>query len=109
MNDGRGGGCGAGTTAPVGSKSPAGDSPYGATDMAGNVWDWTADWYDDAYDALDLVNPQGPEAPGLRSTKAQRGGDYISGARPFLLSTYRVEDPQTSQARYHGFRCAQTP
>jgi formylglycine-generating enzyme required for sulfatase activity len=77
--------------------------------MAGNVWDWTADWYDDAYDALDLVNPQGPEAPGLRSTKAQRGGDYISGARPFLLSTYRVEDPQTSQARYHGFRCAQTP
>lgn len=36
-----------GTTA-VGQYSPQGDSPYGCADMAGNAWEWTASWYDNA-------------------------------------------------------------
>ncbi|GIK71666.1 MAG: hypothetical protein BroJett021_06540 [Chloroflexota bacterium] len=60
-------------TTPVGSY-PAGASPYGALDMAGNVWEWTADWYDSGYYSQSPAqNPTGPAGGDYR---VLRGGSF---------------------------------
>ena len=49
-----------GDTTPVGLYPP-GASPYGALDMAGNVWEWVNDWYgSDYYGSSPYANPPGP-------------------------------------------------
>ena len=61
------------TTAQAGS-FPKGASPYGVLDMAGNVWEWAADWYDREYYALSpYKNPKGP-SKGV--TRVLRGGSW---------------------------------
>lgn len=89
-------------TAPVGS-FPAGRSPFGADDLAGNVWEWAEDTFDPAYyrrsPALDPVN----HAPGRR--KVIRGGGW--GNDPWgLRSTLRHANPPDIGLSMVGFRCA---
>ncbi len=77
LNSGEGG---AGDTVAVGSY-PAGASPYGVMDMAGNVWEWVADWYDASYYSKSPVrNPTGPSSG---QTRGVRGGALVllSGRR----------------------------
>jgi formylglycine-generating enzyme required for sulfatase activity len=97
------GDCG-GATVPVGSLR-AGASPYGMLDMAGNVWEWVADWYDPAYYGSSPVqNPQGPES-GER--KVFRGGSW--GYPPaFLRASDRARNRPTYAGFNVGFRCAAT-
>jgi formylglycine-generating enzyme required for sulfatase activity len=95
------GGCGGGT-APVGSK-PKGASPYGTLDMAGNVWEWVADWYDsDYYSQSPGRNPPGPDSGVGR---VLRGGS-LHGSQRFTHCAYRVGGNPRYWYFYVGFRCA---
>ena len=86
---------------------PEGVSPYGVHDLAGNVSEWTADWYDDGYHTLPSDNPQGP-ATG--STRVIRGTSWSSmyGDEGLKLS-FRVGSAPSGYSPYLGFRCARTP
>jgi len=67
-----------GYTKPVGSY-PAGESPYGLLDMAGNVWEWCSDWFDAGYyKNSPLKNPMGPNNGSYR---VFRGGSWYDRAR----------------------------
>lgn len=89
-------------TAPVGSY-PAGDSWVGAADMAGNVWEWVVDWYDDGYytNSPDS-NPTGPENDDV---KVGRGGSWINNI-PFVRSANRHYAYPMLVYNSIGFRCA---
>lgn len=89
-------------TAPVG-KFPAGMSPYGAHDMAGNAWEWCSDWYGDKYyaDSPDR-NPTGPDGGRWR---VSRGGSHVSYMNTDLLPSYRKKGEPLARHLDQGFRC----
>ncbi len=89
-------------TAPV-SSFPGGKSPYGGHNMAGNVWEWCADWYDpEYYGSSPKDNPKGPETG---SYKVIRGGSWED--QPDKLRTSNRYADRPSQTTYNlGFRCA---
>jgi len=82
---------------------PAGASPYGALDMAGNAVEMVADWYDVGfYQVSPKDNPTGP-ATGSRY--AGRGGGYKSEA-VWQRASSRDWYDQTDASEPLGFRCA---
>jgi formylglycine-generating enzyme required for sulfatase activity len=92
------GGCGD-HTVQVGSLE--GDSWVGAKDMAGNVWEWTSDYYA-VYPSEPKTNPTGPET-GEWWMRAIRGGSY-SSAPDTLHTAYRLNGGGSQPNM--GFRCA---
>ena len=91
-----------GDTTEVGAY-PNGASPYGALDMAGNVWEWVADLYSETYyDISPLSNPLGPDSGQKR---VLRGGSWSESL--FGISSYiRYPYVPTEASFTVGFRCA---
>ena len=78
-------------------------SPYGAFNMAGNVHEWTNDWYNpDYYANSPYENPPGPESGDY---KIFRGGSWFNGAYR-VRTTYRYPKLPVLTYMANGFRCA---
>lgn len=92
-----------GKTITVGSY-PSGQSPYGIEDMAGNVWEWVADWYD-MYPGGDV---SANDAFGQQTYKVLRGGSWQDDPE-LLRTTFRGGNTPDTAVDFIGFRCALTP
>ncbi|HEY3738514.1 MAG TPA: formylglycine-generating enzyme family protein [Bryobacteraceae bacterium] len=70
-------------------------------DMLGNVWQWTADWYEDYTETAD-VDPQGPQAGDSR---VLRGGSCYNNSS-IVRASLRGRNAPTGSSFFLGFRCA---
>lgn len=91
--------------APIGS-FPAGATPEGIEDLAGNVAEWVNDRYVGRYDPNDLHDPQGPGV-GSASVRVIRGGSYTTG-RAMLRGAARSFAEPNERRPSLGFRCARS-
>jgi eukaryotic-like serine/threonine-protein kinase len=88
--------------APIGGR-PAGESPFGAQDMAGNVWEWCLDGHVEDRSALPAVDPVGDATDTAQ--RAIRGGAWDSPSI-VLRSARRASDPWDNRSPNLGFRVA---
>jgi formylglycine-generating enzyme required for sulfatase activity len=94
------------TVVPVGSLT-GGASPYGAFDMAGNVLEWTQDWYDrDYYAVSPRRNPRGPATGAYRVV---RGGSFFVEPYELRTSARSMAWPSFQAHRMIGFRPVREP
>ena len=85
---------------PVGRKQP---NAWNLYDMLGNVWQWTADWYDPGYYAHgEDVDPPGPPNAKL---KVLRGGSWGEAPRNVRVSIRGSDAPEGRSSTF-GVRCA---
>jgi formylglycine-generating enzyme required for sulfatase activity len=94
-------------TSPVRSYSP---NAWALYDMAGNLWEWVADWYDKNYyssmaSGKPAEDPHGPDR--VSGYRVERGGSYNTRAELLRTSQRRSDEPVVRSAET-GFRCVLT-
>ena len=97
-------GCGRNSTWPVCSK-PKGNTKQGLCDIAGNVWEWTEDWYHDDYRGAP-VDGSAWVVKSTSSFRADRGGSWDGDAYNLRVTNRDSENPDIRAERGTGFRVA---
>jgi len=95
---------------PVG-QLPKGKSPFGVLDMAGNVREWTADWYAGGYYAelaAAGTSTTAPKGPATGTERSVRGG-YFQDNMPELRTSARAFAQPATSAFSLGIRCCRSP
>ena len=88
---------------PAGS-FPGGASWCGALDMAGNVWEWVADWWAEGY--YQWSPAENPPGPASGTVRIGRGGSWYDPPWQVRSAFRKGLSPSSSRVHWVGFRCA---
>ncbi len=82
-------------------------SPYGIYDLAGNLTEWVADWFDPGY--YKISPARNPKGPSSGKEKVSRGGTWLKDFSLAMRTATRMYFEPTIKFNPIGFRCVQDP